>query len=74
MTLVDDGSVRLYRLPDAKVVKAIRGLGETVSGVVFGSVESGSVFVAAGHSVCAKKWSNVCTNPMAYILRYSAFL
>ena len=33
------------------MVKAIRGLGESVYGIVFGSVESGDVFIAAGHSV-----------------------
>ena len=51
----DDGSIRLYKLPDTKVVQAVRGLDDTVSGIVFGSSEGNAVFAAAGHSV-----SDVC--------------
>ncbi|KAH9063479.1 WD40-repeat-containing domain protein, partial [Lactarius vividus] len=50
----DDGSIRLYRLPDTKVVKAIRGLGSEVSSIAvmapkFGGF--GDMWVACGSSV-----------------------
>ncbi|KAI9446498.1 WD40 repeat-like protein [Lactarius indigo] len=50
----DDGSIRLYRLPDTKVVKAIRGLGSEVSSTAFMAPKSGgfgNMWVACGSSV-----------------------
>jgi hypothetical protein len=54
LTLEDDGSIRLYRLPDTKVVKAIRGLGSEISSIIAMAPKSGSfgdVWVACGNSV-----------------------
>ncbi|KAI9466164.1 WD40-repeat-containing domain protein [Lactarius psammicola] len=54
LTLEDDGSIRLYRLPDTKVVKAIRGLGSEVSSIAVLAPKSGGfgdVWVACGSSV-----------------------
>ena len=49
---VDDGTVRVYTLPSANVVKAIRGLGHDVSSVVWlhspSDSDSGSLWVASG--------------------------
>ncbi|KAH9048141.1 WD40-repeat-containing domain protein [Lactarius hengduanensis] len=50
----DDGSIRLYRLPDTKVVKAIRGLGSEVSSIAVMAPRSGGfgdMWVACGSSV-----------------------
>lgn len=50
----DDGSIRLYRLPDTKVVKAIRGLGSEVSSIAIMPPKSGGfgdIWVACGNSV-----------------------
>ncbi|KAH9079368.1 WD40-repeat-containing domain protein [Lactarius deliciosus] len=50
----DDGSIRLYRLPDTKVVKAIRGLGSEVSSIAVMAPRSGGfsdIWVACGSSV-----------------------
>jgi hypothetical protein len=50
----DDGSLRLYRPPDTKVVKAIRGLNIEVSSVIAVAPNTGSfghVWVACGSSV-----------------------
>ena len=65
--MLDDGSVRLYNLPDTKVLKAIRGL-ESVSGIVFGSAESKALFVAAGHSVNSGH-CQLCRWLLTYLLR-----
>ena len=54
LTLEDDGSIRLYRLPDTKVVKAIRGLGSEVSSITAMAPKSGGfgdMWVACGSSV-----------------------
>jgi WD40 repeat protein len=50
----DDGSIRLYRLPDTKVVKAIRGLGSEISSIAVIAPKSGGfgdMWVACGNSV-----------------------
>ncbi|KAH9005105.1 WD40-repeat-containing domain protein [Lactarius hatsudake] len=50
----DDGSIRLYRLPDTRVVKAIRGLGSEVSSIAVMAPRSGGfgdLWVACGSSV-----------------------
>jgi len=50
----DDGSLRLYRPPDTKVIKAIRGLNYEVSSVVAVTPNTGDfghVWVACGRSV-----------------------
>jgi hypothetical protein len=52
--LEDDGSIRLYRLPDTKVVKAIRGLGSEISSIAVMAPKSGGfgdMWVACGNSV-----------------------
>ena len=48
---LDDGTIRLYRLPDTKVCKAIRGLGTEVSSIAFGSPATSSVWLAVGQHV-----------------------
>lgn len=62
--IVEDGSFRLYGLPEARVKKAVRGLSGAVTGVVFRSPGSRSsaqeeeasaasdVWVSAGRTVC----------------------
>ena len=49
--LQDDGSLRLYRPPDTKVVKAIRGLISEVSSVTAMMPNSSDIWVACGSSV-----------------------
>jgi hypothetical protein len=50
----DDGSLRLYRPPDSKVVKAIRGLGSEVSSVTVMMPNSSDIWLACGSSVSAE--------------------
>jgi hypothetical protein len=50
----DDGSLRLYHLPDTKVVQAIRGLGSEVSSVSAMMPNSSDIWVACGSSVRIK--------------------
>ncbi|EJD02384.1 WD40 repeat-like protein [Fomitiporia mediterranea MF3/22] len=47
----DDGSVRLYQPPEQKVQKAIRGLGTSVSNVLFHTEDGKEIWVAAGKNV-----------------------
>ncbi|KAI0062311.1 WD40 repeat-like protein [Artomyces pyxidatus] len=50
----DDGSLRLYRLPDSKVAKAVRGLGAEISSITSaraGSNKTGELWVACGRRV-----------------------
>ncbi|KLO13509.1 WD40 repeat-like protein [Schizopora paradoxa] len=48
----DDGSVRIYSSPYTKVKKAVRNLGETVSGLVFaGQSDSECLWIAAGRTL-----------------------
>jgi len=57
LTLEDDGSIRLYRLPDSKVVKAIRGLGSEVSSIAVTGPTSngfGDMWIACGTSVSVR--------------------
>jgi hypothetical protein len=43
-----DGSLRLYQLPDTKVVKAIRGSGSEISSVTVMMPNSSDIWVACG--------------------------
>lgn len=49
---VDDGTVRVYTLPSANVVKAIRGLGHDVASVVWlngpSDGDNGTLWIASG--------------------------
>ncbi|KAI0256653.1 WD40-repeat-containing domain protein [Lactifluus subvellereus] len=47
----EDGSLRLYRPPDTKVVKAIRGLSSEVSSITAMMPNSSDIWVACGSSV-----------------------
>ncbi|TDL24850.1 WD40 repeat-like protein [Rickenella mellea] len=48
----DDGSVRFYNPPETKVVKAIRGLGASISSIVFAQDEvPGAIWAASGKQV-----------------------
>jgi len=50
----DDGSLRLFRPPDTKVVKAIRGLNTEISSVIAVTPNTGGfghIWVACGSSV-----------------------
>ena len=50
----DDGSIRLYNLPETKVCKAVRGLGSDVSSIAWvhpSGTEVGSIWIAAGRKV-----------------------
>ncbi|KAF9645295.1 WD40 repeat-like protein [Thelephora ganbajun] len=50
----DDGSLRLYNLPETKVYKAVRGLGSDVSSIAWmhsPGTEIGNIWVAAGQKV-----------------------
>lgn len=50
----DDGSVRLYDLPETKVRKAVRGLGSDVSSIAWAhslGTEIGNIWVAVGQKV-----------------------
>lgn len=51
---VDDGTVRVYTLPSASVVKAVRGLGHDVSSVVWlhspSDDDPGTLWVASGNN------------------------
>ena len=52
--LEDDGTLRLYNLPETNVCKAVRGLGADVSSIAWVPTtvtEIGNVFVAAGQKV-----------------------
>jgi hypothetical protein len=52
--LKDDGSLRLYNLPETKVYKAVRGLGSDVSSIAWvhpTGTEIGNVLVAVGQKV-----------------------
>jgi hypothetical protein len=51
----DDGSLRLYNLPEGRVHKAVRGLGSDISSIAWVhplGTEIGNVWVAAGQKVC----------------------
>lgn len=50
----DNGSLRLYNLPETKVIKAVRGLGSDVSSVAWAhppGTEIGNVLVAVGQKI-----------------------
>lgn len=52
----DDGSLRLYNLPETRVHKAVRGLGSDVSSIAWvhsKGTEIGNVLVAVGQKVSA---------------------
>ena len=59
----DDGSLRLYNLPETKVCKAVRGLGSDVSSIAWAhtsETEIGNVWVAAGQKVeLVESWNVV---------------
>ena len=55
----DDGSLRLYNLPEGRVLKAVRGLGSglgsDISSIAWAhpsGTEIGNVWIAAGQKVC----------------------
>lgn len=50
----DDGSLRLYNLPETRVCKAVRGLGSDVSSIAWvhpTGAEVGNALIAAGNKV-----------------------
>ena len=50
----DDGSLRLYNMPETKVQKAVRGLGSDVSSITWvhsPGTEIGNIWVAVGQKV-----------------------
>ncbi|KAH7103990.1 hypothetical protein BKA62DRAFT_783019 [Auriculariales sp. MPI-PUGE-AT-0066] len=49
--VLDDGTLRTYKLPDTKVKKAVRGLGCEVSSIAFPPSDSSLIYVAAGQHI-----------------------
>lgn len=47
----DDESIRFYEPPEGKVKKAVRGLGDAVSSVIFHEKDGRDCWVAAGRKV-----------------------
>jgi len=67
----DDGSLRLYNLPETKVCKAVRGLGSDVSSIAWvcaSGAEIGDVWVAAGQKVVRRVFRNVLVHEICQTL------
>lgn len=56
--VIDDGSLRLYNLPETKVHRTVRGLGSDVSSIVWvhpKGTEIGNILAAAGQKVSTNR-------------------
>ena len=69
--VTDDGSLRLYNLPETKVCKAVRGLGSDISSIAWAhssGTEIGNVWVAAGQKVVRRVSRKVVFDEVCRIL------
>lgn len=65
--LKDDGSLRLYNIPETRVYKAVRGLGSDVSSIAWAhptGTEIGNIFVAVGKKVSTNRLVQVVIHRM----------